>query len=398
LDKNQVKERFLKRENPDSSVYLITLVDIEKKVLYNDLGIGSATNFYPALEFIKGMAMPDLTLEDIAKLAGVSRSTVSRVVNDHPNVREHVRKRVRDVIQNTGYQPNAAARTLASQRSWMIGLVLPRSVSSFFADPYFPRLTQGIAQACNQSNYTLGLFLVGSKEDEEKIFPRVSRKGLIDGILLQSGQIGDQLIDRLVKTNIPLVVLGRPFHSSGVSFIDVDNVAAAYKAVSHLIDLGRKRIGTIAGQSNSTVGLDRKEGYLNALFDHSYKMDETLIVEGDFTEISGYSAMQQLLPARPDAVFAASDIMAIGAMRAVREAGLNVPDDIAFVGFDDLPLATLPSPRLTTIHQPVYQFGIKAVEILLDLIENGVKPARRVIMDTELIIHESCGISQRKAK
>jgi LacI family transcriptional regulator len=177
----------------------------------------------------------NLTLEDIAKRAGVSRSTVSRVVNDHPNVREEVRQRVWEVIKNTGYHPNPAARTLASQRSWMIGLVLPRSVSSFFSDPYFPRLTQGVAQACNQYDYTLSLFLIGTKEDEEKIYPRVSRKGFLDGILVQSGQIGDQLIDRLVNSKIPVVIAGCPFHTNGVSYIDVDNVNATYNAVSHLI-------------------------------------------------------------------------------------------------------------------------------------------------------------------
>jgi LacI family transcriptional regulator len=337
----------------------------------------------------------DLTLEDIAKQAGVSRSTVSRVVNNHPNVRPSVRKRVREVIQNTGYQPNAAARTLASQRSWMLGLVLPRNVSSIFTDPYFPRLIQGIAQACNQYNYTLGFFLVGTKEDEDKIFPRVSRKGLLDGILVQSGQIGDHLIDRLINTKIPLVVVGRPFHTSDVSYIDVDNVKSAYSAVCHLIRLGYKRIGTIAGPANSTVSLDRKEGYQKALLEWGHDLDESLIAEGDFTEAGGYTAMQKLLPARPDAIFAASDIMAIGAMRAVREAGPSVPDDIAFVGFDDLPLATLPNLQLTTVRQPVLQFGFKAVEILIDLIENGIRPAQHIIMDTELIIRDSCGASRR---
>jgi LacI family transcriptional regulator len=335
--------------------------------------------------------VPNLTLEDIAKQAGVSRSTVSRVVNDHPNVSEKVRKRVLDVIQNTGYHPNAAARTLASQRAWMIGLVLPHSVSFFFTDPYFPRLTQGIAQACNQHDYTLGLFLAGTKADEEKIFPRVSRKGLLDGVIVQAGNRGDQLIERLANADIPMVVAGRPFQPIDVSYIDIDNVNAAYNAVSHLIRIGRQRIGTIAGPANSTVGIDRKEGYLKALIERGKQVDESLIIEGDFTEAGGYYAMQQLLGANPDAIFAASDIMAIGAIRAARESGLCVPEDIAFVGFDDLPLSAPMTPALTTVRQPINQFGMKAVDILIDLIENGSKPARRIIMNTELVIRDSCG-------
>lgn len=335
--------------------------------------------------------MSSLTLEDIARLAGVSRSTVSRVVNEHPHVRGEVRERVWEVIQRTGYHPNAAARTLASQRSWMIGLVLPRSVSSFFTDPFFPHLVQGIAHACNQHDYTLSLFLFGTKDDEDKIFPRISRRGLMDGIILQAGQLGDKLIDRLLSSNMPFVVAGRPFHSDGVSYVDVDNVRASHRATEHLIQHGYRRIATIAGPDNSTVSVDRREGYLRALMEHGWLVDESLIVEGDFTEASGYRAMQALLPARPDAVFAASDVMAIGAMRAVHQAGLAVPDDIAFVGFDDLPPAAHGTPQLTTVRQPVHKFGVKAVETLIDLIEQGTQPARCIIMDTELIVRESCG-------
>ena len=147
--------------------------------------------------------MPDLTLEDIAKEAGVSRSTVSRVVNGHPNVSEKVRKRVLKVIQNKDFHPNHAARSLASQRTSMIGLVLPHSVSAFFTDPYFPHLTQGIAYGCNNHDLTLALFLIGNREDEEKIYPRISRRGLLDGILIQSGAIGDQLIERISRSNMP---------------------------------------------------------------------------------------------------------------------------------------------------------------------------------------------------
>lgn len=340
--------------------------------------------------------MADLTLEDIAKQAGVSRSTVSRVVNNHPNVSEKVRKRVLEVIQSTGYHPNIAARTLASQRSWMIGLVVPRSVSSFFTDPYFPHLTRGIAKGCNQHDYTLGLFLVGTKEDEDKILPRVSRSGLLDGILVQAGHHGDQVIDRLVRSTIPLVMVGRPFQTEGISYIDVDNVEGAYNAVSHLLRLGYQRIGAITGPSKSTVGVDRKEGYQKALTERGRIVDETLVAEGDFTEEGGYYAMQQLFPAKPDAIFAASDIMAVGAIRAAHEIDLRVPDDIAVVGFDDVPLTNHRDPKLTTIRQPVYQFGFSAVEILIDLIENGREPTRRVMMGTKLIIRDTCGASRRR--
>jgi len=340
-------------------------------------------------------AEPNLTLEEIARLSGVSRSTVSRVINQQPNVSQDVRQRVQAVIQDTGYQPNLAAQTLVSKRSWMIGLVLPRSVSSFFTDPYFPRLLQGIAQGCNQHDYTLGLFLVGTKEDEEKILPRVSRKGMLDGVLIQSGQIGDQLIDRLVNLDLPVVVVGSPLHADEISFIDVDNVSGAYNAVSHLIRLGYQRIATITGLTGGSATADRLEGYQNALIERGRNLDQSLIAEGDYTEAGGYFAMQQLLPAKPDAIFAASDLMAIGAMRAVNEAGLKIPKDVAFVGFDDVSVATYANPQLTTIRQPIARFGINAVEILIDLIENGIKPARRIIMDTDLIIRESCGASQR---
>ena len=339
--------------------------------------------------------MAELTLEDIARLSGVSRSTVSRVVNEHPNVSEGVRERVLETIKSTGYHPNVAARSLASHRSWMIGLLLPHSVSSIFIDPYFPQLIQGIAQACNQRDYSLGLFLIDSREDEEKIFPRVSRRGMLDGVVVQTGHHGEPLIDRLIESMIPLVVAGRPNSSEKVSYVDIDNVNAAYNAVSHLIRLGYKRIATITGPAESTVGIDRKEGYRRALAARGRTIDPSLTVEGDFTETSGYYAMKELLTSNPDAIFAASDIMAFGAMRAVREAGHKVPDDVAFVGFDDLPLPNSPGPPLTTVRQPVMQFSTSAVEVLIDIIENGADPPRRVLMTTELIIRESCGASLR---
>ena len=332
-----------------------------------------------------------LTLKDIARKAGVSRSTVSRVINNHPSVSDEVRQRVNQIIQSTGFHPNVAARSLAMRRTHMVGLVLPRTVSSFYSDPYFPRLTQGIAKACNQHHFTLGLFLVSTKEDEEKIFNSVIRRGLLDGILLQSGEYGDPMIDDLCRADIPLVLAGRPFSNGDISFIDIDNVDAAHQAVAHLINLGYQRIGTICGSANNTVSIDRKTGYMNALTEAGHPIIEELIAKADFSEVSGYHAMQRLLPANPDAVFAASDAMALGAIRAVQENGLKVPQDIAFVGFDDLPMTSMVNVRLTTVRQPVVDFGYAAFELLLDLIRNGTEPARNVILETELVVRESCG-------
>lgn len=339
--------------------------------------------------------MPNLTLEDIAKRVGVSRSTVSRVINDKPYVSEAVRSRVWEVINETGFQPNVAAQSLASQRSSMIGFVLPHSVSSLFTDPFYPSLIQGVAQGCNQYDYTLGLFLVSTKEDEKKIYARVTRTGFLDGAILQAGHHGDPVVGNLSNSGIPHVFVGRPLQVENVSYIDTENVEGAYTAVSHLIRLGHKRIATIAGPQQSSVGIDRKQGYLNALRDRGIEIDESLIIDGDFTEAGGYEAMRKLLPLKPDAVFAASDIMALGAMRATQEVGLKIPDDIAFVGFDDLPLSSIPRPLLTTVRQPVFRLGFTAVETLIDLINNDAKPLTRILMSTELIIRESCGANRK---
>lgn len=336
----------------------------------------------------------NMTLEDIARLAGVSRSTVSRVINDHPNVSASVRQRVLEIISQTGYHPNLAARSLASQRSNIIGLVFPRSVSNLFSDPYFPRLTQGVAQACNQSNFTLSLFLFHTEEDERKLFPRITRPGQVDGIIIQSTHAADELFSQLSQSDVPHVVAGRPMNVSDASYVDVDNIAGAYNAVRHLVHLGRRRIGTITGSLNTTVGLDRLEGYKRALNESNLTFDEALYAEGDFSESSAYYGVQRLLPHKPDALFIASDIMALGAMRAVHEAGLSVPEDVAIVGYDDLPPATRSTPPLTTIRQPIRRLGLKLVEILLDIIEKGPSPPRRVIFGTELVIRESCGANQ----
>lgn len=338
--------------------------------------------------------MGKLTLEEIAKLSGVSRSTVSRVVNGHPNVSPEVRQRVAKVIAETGYQPDPAARSLATRRSRIIGLLIPRAVQSLFTDPYYPRLMQGIAQACNTNDYTLSLFLFHTEDEEQKIYPRVLRAQLVDGVIFTGSQIGDPLVPQLVKNQVPFVMVGRPNDMPEVNFVDVDNAVGVYTATSHLIRSGYERIATITGPLNTIVGLDRRQGYLDALNDRTRSIDETLIAEGDFTESGGYAAMQRLIPHKPDAVFVASDSMAFGALRALRKAGLSVPNDVAVVGFDDLPMSSSSNPPLTTVRQPIRRVGAQAVETLVDILTNGPQPPRRITLSTELVVRSSCALGR----
>jgi LacI family transcriptional regulator len=221
--------------------------------------------------------MSKLTLEQIAKIAGVSRSTVSRVINDHPNVKSEVRERVLKVVAETGYHPDPAARSLAGRRTGVIGLVVPRAVQLLFTDPYIPRLLQGITQACNAHDYTLSLFLLHTLEEETKLYPRFLRTQLFDGVIIQAAQIGDPLISQMIEHEVPFVMVGRPEDVSRVSFVNADNVVGAYTAVSHLIQLGYQRIATITGPLNTTAGLDRRQGYLNALKDRGRGGDKNLI-------------------------------------------------------------------------------------------------------------------------
>lgn len=335
--------------------------------------------------------MSNLTLEQVAELAGVSRSTVSRVVNEQPGVRADVRRRVWQVIEETGYQPNIAARALASNRSGIISLVVPHGTTRLFTDPYFPILTQGITLACNNNDISLALFLFHEEEEESRLTKRVANPSLFDGVIMASSQFDDPLIPHLIANQVPLVMIGRQDQYPELSYVDVDNLKGAYAATAHLLRLGYMRIGHITGPMTMVAGKDRFNGYRRALSDRGRTFDEGLVSTGDFTEAGGYVAMQRLLHSRPDAVFAASDQMALGAWRALREIGLKVPHDIALVGYDDLLPMSSARPRLTTIRQPVAQIGREAVDVLLDVIKNGPAPVRRVIFETELVIRESCG-------
>ncbi len=335
--------------------------------------------------------MKRLTLEDIGKLAGVSRATVSRVINNHPNIRREVRERVQQIIDEHGYYPNTAARNLASNRSHILGLVIPSTAHALFTDPYFPRLIQGIAAACNADDYTLSLFLFHSAEEERKALQRLLGTGSVDGLIISADTKDPSFLPRLQERGLPFVLVGQFRGVTGVNFVDADNEGGAYVATEHLIRLGHQRIAFIGSEKNEAAA-QRYTGYQRALQDHNVAAPEQLrAFLRDFSTDGGYRAMKKLLPHQPDAVFAVSDAVGVGALHAMREAGLTVPDDIALVAFDDLPPSLTTNPKLTTVRQPVTQMGTDAVKMLLAMIDTPLHEPQTHILRTELVIRESCG-------
>ncbi len=334
-----------------------------------------------------------LTLEDIAHLSGVSRSTASRVINGDVNVKEDTRRKVLEVINSYNFQPNLVARGLVTGRTNVIGVVIPVGVSVIFTDPYFSQFLQGVSAVCNSRNYSVMLWLA-EPEYERSMISRILHNGLVDGVVVAKTLINDPIVESLAASKLPFILIGK-HPTVEVDYLDVDNEKAAYMATMHLVRLGYKRIATIMGPQDQMVGHDRYQGYLQALQESQISPRLELAVEGDFTEESGYSSMNRLLNFKPDAVFVASDTMAYGAMRALREANLRIPEDVAVIGFDDIPASSKTIPPLTTVRQPISQMGSKAADVLINLIETDSRSNRKVIMDTELVVRESCGATKR---
>lgn len=337
-----------------------------------------------------------LTIEKIAEIAGVSRSTVSRVINGDKYVKETTREAVQSVINSLEFQPNIAARSLAEGKTRIIGLVIPAGVATLFADPYFPQLIQGISAACNANDYSLMLWM-NEPAYERRTIRQILYGGLLDGVIVSSMLIEDPIVKSLYESKKPFIQIGRhPFLN--VNYLDVDNISGGSAATSYLIECGCKRIAIITGPKNMIAGIDRYTGYRNALSAHGHELIDDLIVEGDFTEASGYQAMKKLLPKKPDGLFVASDTMAIGALRALREMNVHVPDDIALVGFDDSPAAPLSDPPLTTMRQDTYMMGYRTSEILQEIIVHPGQEPRHVVINTELVVRGTCHHNQNRMK
>lgn len=329
------------------------------------------------------------TIHDVAAKAGVSTTTVSHVVNGSRFVSEATTRRVRRAMKELHYRPNAVARSLRRQHTHTLGLVLPDS-----SNPFFAEVARSVETYAFEHGYNV---LFGSSDGDlkkENAYLQVLIDNQVDGIIFVAAGESAQNVERLLGKRLPLVVVDREFKHVVADYVVADNRQGGYLATSHLIELGHRVIGCIAGPSTVTPSAERVTGYRDALQEHAIPYDSHLIRRGDFGAASGFETMQYFLARResrrPTAIFACNDMMALGALGALYQAGLRVPDDVAIVGFDDIVLASYTSPPLTTIQQPKYEMGQLAARILIEHIQSRQphKPERH-LLPTQLVVRAS---------
>jgi len=329
------------------------------------------------------------TLATVAAVAGVSPATVSRVINDSAPVKPAIRQAVQTAIERLGYVPNRAARSLATQRTDSIALVVREPVGFGIVDPYLSSMTVAASQSLVGTGIHLVVMMAQNDTDHAELAQYV-RAGHVDGVMLLSVHDDDPLPHQLLRAGIPTVLGGRPMTTlEGCSYVDVDNQGGAQIVARRLIETGRARIATIAGPMDMTAGVDRLTGFRTALSEMG--QEPPIIAHGSFTRASGEVAMHRLLEREPDldAIFGASDMMAIGAMSVLKATGRRIPDDVAVIGFDDVELGRHTDPALTTIHQPIAEQARMLVEMLVHQIRTGTAMPIPAELPTVLVQRQS---------
>ncbi|GIV08429.1 MAG: LacI family transcriptional regulator [Fimbriimonadales bacterium] len=335
--------------------------------------------------------MADLKQIEIARLAGVSQATVSRVLKGDPQVNEAMRERVLAVVQELGYVPDSRAQSLRSQRTRLLGLVIHRAPEALASDPFFSALIASIVEQAGKHEYHLCVDTARTARSQRAIYEELLRTRRVDGLILVESESHDKRIERLSCEGFPFVLIGRYEPEDAIATVDNDNIGAAYMATDYLIRTGRTRVAYIGGPAGLTVTRDRLQGYKSALEAHGLAYDARLVAFADFNLRSASSAMTDLLgcSAPPDAVLAMDDLIALSAMREAKRQGRRIPDDIAFIGFNDSPLCQYVEPSLTSIAVEIPALARRATEMLVKLIEGHEPTPKRQIVPARLVKRES---------
>jgi LacI family transcriptional regulator len=327
------------------------------------------------------------TIADVAKRAGVSKMTVSRVINDSGYISQETRERVEKAIDELGYIPNALARSLRFKQTRTIALIL-----TDITNPFFTTVARGVEDKASEEGFNVIFCNTDESPKEEASYVNILIQKQVDGLLLVPTEHAPESIAFLEHHAVPFVLLDRRVPDMQVDVVRCDSEQGAYTAVHYLLGLGHQRIAALGGSSGITSSTDRVAGYRRALIDAGLEKETYRAIFTAFTVEGGYTAAKRALAAepRPTAFFAANNFIAIGAMRALREAGLRIPDDVSLVAFDDLPAALVIEPFLTIMEQPAYEMGRRATELLLDrLADRGPEDVQEIVLPTELVIRAS---------
>jgi DNA-binding LacI/PurR family transcriptional regulator len=331
---------------------------------------------------------PAPTLEEVAARAGVSRATASRVLRGNAKVSARARDAVMEAAEDISYVPNLAARSLVTGRSDSIAFLVEETEERMFEDPFFLGMLRSAQEAVADAGLQLVFTVVNRAEDQQR-FLAYAAGGHVDGVLLLSLHGADQLPQRLEALGVPTVLSGRPLSGRRrLWYVDADNVGGGKLATEHLLGSGRRHVATVAGPLDMCAGQDRLAGYRAAMEAGGQAYDESLVSVGDFTAAGGHAATLALLERRPDvdAIFAASDLAAFGVVRALRERGRRAGDDVAVIGFDDIPAAAEQDPALSTVRQPIQELGTAMTRLLLDRIDGREERPRRTVLPVELVL------------
>jgi len=327
------------------------------------------------------------TIKDVAKLAEVHPSTVSRVINDDSRISEKTKNKVLLIIKKLGYTPNAIARGLKIKRTYTLGMLIPDITNPFFAE-----IARGVEDTANKNNYNVILCNTDDKLKKERTYLEILKGKRVDGLILGTAHIKDKSILELEKKKFPYILVSRNIEKLNKNCIIIDDIEGGMMATEYLINLGYRRIAHITGPLKTRSALNRLKGYKLALKKYNIKYMDELVEEGDFRIKGGYQAMKKFLKLLdlPRAIFAANDLLALGAMQAIQKKNLHIPEDFSVVGFNDIKLASFVYPTLTTIRQPMLEMGELAVKMLLRIIEEGEFNQRKILLKSKLIIRESC--------
>ncbi|MBX9984369.1 LacI family transcriptional regulator [Priestia sp. Y58] len=330
------------------------------------------------------------TIKDIARVAGVSVTTVSRALNGYSDVNEKTRQKIAAVARELNYSPNTLARGLVMQKSKTIGLLVSGISRESVKDNFTFEVLCGVNERASTLGYDLILFNTNTMMQREKTYTQLCRERRVDGAIIQGIKKEDPYLKEVVESDIPCVLVDIPVHSNSVGYVTTDNALGAKKAVEHLASLGHKHIGMINGHEDAFVSQERLNGYTEALKECGLSFRPEWVVSGNFEEKKAEKAAQELINRHKEvtAIFCASDLMALGALKACKELGLHVPKEMSIVGYDNIVLASYSSPNLTTVGQEVYQIGYEAADLLIEMLE-GKETNMKRYLDTKLIIRES---------